>query len=83
MPKAQQVKLNIILSEKLADYLATHPKVLKKYTGSSFVVISYSNKKLNKMNLKLVDDLLDEGKSVVKAMQPQKPNLDWKFITVN
>ena len=83
MSKPQQVKLNILLSEKLADYLITHPKVLKKFSGYSFVVISSSNKKLNKMNFKLINNLIEEGKQVVKAIQPSKPNLDWKFYSLN
>lgn len=83
MSKALQGKLNIVLSEKLANYLAINPQLLKKYKGYSFVVISSKNKRLNTMNLGLISNLVDEGKQVVKAVEPSKPSLSWKFTLVN
>ncbi len=83
MSKSQQVKFNIELSEKLANYLVIHPDILKKYSGASFIVISAQNKKLNQKNLTLIKALLIEGKQVVKAIEPPKSTFDWKFKSIN
>lgn len=83
MSKALQAQLNIGLSEKLANYLAVNPQILNKYKGYSFVVISSKNKKLNMMNVKLISNLVDEDKQVIKAVEPSKPSLSWRFTLVN
>ena len=48
MSKAQQFKLNVNLSDRLANYLITQPDILKKYSGCSYIVFSYKNEELNK-----------------------------------
>ncbi len=81
MSKAQQVNLNMQLSEELATFIITNPKILKKYSGCSYVVFSYKNKELNELNNELVIGLINEGKNVVKAIQTSNKNLPWKFST--
>ena len=77
MSKAQQVKLNIDLSDKLANYLMSKPDILKKYSGSSYVVFSVNNSALNKLNLNLIAELQKEGKTVVKAQQSSNLSTPW------
>lgn len=81
MSKAQQINLNMKLSEELATFIITNPKILKKYSGYSYVVFSYSNKELNELNNELVIGIINEGKNVVKAIQTSDKNLPWKFST--
>jgi len=69
MSKAQQIKLNIELSDKLANFLITKPEMLKKYAGYSYVVFSSTNSALNKLNDNLIGELLLEGNGVVKATE--------------
>ncbi|QQG44051.1 MAG: hypothetical protein HYW86_04270 [Candidatus Roizmanbacteria bacterium] len=82
MSKAQQVKINIILSEKLSNYLIAKPDVLKKFSGYSYVIFSHTNQELNKLNYQLVDELIDEGKNVVKAEETGNLKQPWSFTPV-
>ena len=81
MSKAQQVNLNMQLSEELATFIITNPKILKKYSGCSYVVFAYKNKELNELNNELVIGLINEGKNVVKAIQTSDKKFPWKFLT--
>lgn len=83
MSKAQQINLNMQLSEKLATFVIANPKILKKYSGCSYVVFSYKNKELNELNNELVIGLINEGKNVVKAIQTSDKILPWKFSTAS
>jgi len=82
MSKAQQVKLNIDLSDKLANFLVTQPRTLKKYEGYSYVVFSSKNSELNKLNYHLIDELLVEGKGVVKAEETGISTNPWVFTPI-
>jgi len=82
MSKAQQTKLNIDLSDKLANFLITQPRVLKKYASCSYVVFSSKNFELNKLNHHLIDELLLEGKGVVKAEETDNFTKPWIFTAV-
>lgn len=82
MSKAQQIKLNIELSDKLANFLVTKPNMLKKYTGYSYVVFSSTNPTLNKLNDHLIEELLLEGNGVVKAMETGNISSPWEFTPV-
>ena len=81
MSKAQQINLNMQLSEELATFIIANPKILRKYSGYSYVVFSYSNKELNELNNELVIGIINEGKNVVKAIQTSEKNSPWKFST--
>lgn len=82
MTKTQQVNENINLSQKLADFIAKNPKILNKYKGYSYVVFSSKDKTLNKMNNRVVEGLLEEGKSVVKAQETNDKKNPWVFMPV-
>jgi len=77
MNKAQQFKLNVNLSDRLANYLITQPDILKKYSGCSYIVFSYKNEELNKLNIKLIPGLKLEGKTVVRAQEPSNSDNPW------
>lgn len=71
---------NIKLSGKLAEYIADNPAVIANMPkGTSFVVFSRTNKKLNKANKGLVASLKKEGKKVVKVVQGQNKAEPWSF----
>ena len=80
MSKAQQFKLNVSLSDKLANYLITQPDILKKYSGCSYIVFSYKNEELNKLNNQLIPGLKLEGKPIVKAQETNNLDNPW-FLT--
>lgn len=82
MSKAQQIKLNIELSDKLANFLITKPSMLKRYAGYSYVVFSSTNPVLNKLNSNLIEELLLEGNGVVKAMETGNVSSPWEFTPV-
>ncbi len=82
MSKAQQIKLNIELSDKLANFLVTKPEMLKKYTGYSYVVFSSTNSGLNKLNNHLIEELLLEGNGVIKAVETGNLSKPWVFSPV-
>ena len=70
---------NIMLSEKIANYLTQNPDLLVKYNGYSYVVFTKDDKKFNESNEKLVENLLEEGKKVVKVKETQNTKYPWKF----
>lgn len=82
MSKAQQIKLNIELSDKLANFLVTKPEMLKRYAGYSYVVFSSTNPGLNKLNNHLIEELLLEGNGVVKAVETGNVSKPWEFSPV-
>ena len=83
MSKKQQIKKNLELSEKLANFLAKHPTFMTKTPeNTSFVAFSSNDPGLNKMNMRLMESLLKEGRSVVKAQQTQNKQNPWKFTAV-
>ncbi|EKE14006.1 MAG: hypothetical protein ACD_12C00718G0003 [uncultured bacterium] len=82
MSKTQQFKLNISLSDRLANYLVTQPNILNKYSGCSYVVFSYKNEELNKLNNQLIPGLKLEGKPVVKAQETNDLNNPWVLTPI-
>lgn len=84
MSKKQQAIKNMDLTGKLTDFLAAHPKDSKNFyaSGGSVVPFSATDKALNKVNEKLVKDLLDEGKKVIKAKETKNKREPWQFITL-
>lgn len=83
MTKQQQFKLNMELSEVLANYLVTKPDILKRFSGSSYVIFPLKNDSLSKLNSMLVSDLISEGKRVVRVEQTEDSNNPWVFTPVN
>lgn len=81
MFKPKYVVKNIELSEKLADYIADNPQVVKDHPDSaSYVVFSAEDGKLNKVNEGLVRSLREEGTLVIKAEKMKSRKEPWKFI---
>jgi Family of unknown function (DUF5647) len=65
-----QTEENLKLPEKLADFLVRHPEVSKTMPNdASFVTFSAEDAQLNEVNKKLIEELLEEGKHVVKAQE--------------
>lgn len=83
MSKQQQIEKNLKLSEKFADYMVEHPEVLEEFPRSaSYVTFSFKDKELNKLNSKLIEGLVKEGKKVIKAFETNDKNNPWKFTQV-
>ena len=82
MSKAQQVELNIKLSDELASFLITKPEILKKYSGYSYVVFSSVNPELNRLNNDLIHELLLEGNGVIKAEATGNSSQPWVLTPV-
>lgn len=81
MSKKQQIKKNLELSAKLADYLAKNPKLDGKMPNkASYVFFSATDKQLNRTNLKLAKSLAEEGKTVIKAKETRDKSNPWEFI---
>ncbi|MBI2330069.1 hypothetical protein HYU94_01645 [Candidatus Daviesbacteria bacterium] len=81
MSKKQQVKKNLELSAKLADYLAKNQDIEEKTAKDiSYVFFSATDQLLNKNNLKLARSLIKEGKVVVKAEETKNRSNPWKLI---
>ena len=84
MTRNIQVKKNLGLSQKLAEYIAKNPKSVKGLPeNSSFIVFSSTDKSLNKSNKGLVKSVLAEGKSVIKAIQTHDKLNPWKFSAIS
>lgn len=75
----KQIEKNFELSEKLANFLAENPKILKK--GANFVVFSATDDALNRINSKLLKSLKGQGKKVVKAKETKSQKNPWAFTT--
>jgi hypothetical protein len=83
MSTKTQAEKNLKLSEKLADFLVNHPEVSKKLPDdASFVTFSAGDKNLNEVNKKLIKELLEEGKRVVKAQETNNEKHPWNFYPV-
>lgn len=81
MSKQQQIKKNLELSAKLADYLAKNPDIEEQTTKDiSYVFFSATDQLLNKTNLKLAKSLIEEGKVVIKAEETMNKSNPWKLI---
>lgn len=80
MTKKQILAKNIQLSEKLANFIVKSKHNIKKIsTGDSYVVFSATDKTLNRMNKRLVDSLVKQGKKVIKAEETEDNKDPWKF----
>ncbi len=80
MTKLKQVKKNLILSQKLATFLVTNPKFSKTSSEStSYVPFSAKDLTLNKLNKRIVKDLIKEGKKVIEASETKDKDNPWTF----
>ena len=78
-----QTEKNLKLSEKLADFLVSHPEVSKGLPDdASFVTFSAEDSQLNETNEELIKELLEEGKHVVKAQETNDEKYPWQFSPV-
>ncbi len=83
MTKNKQISKNIELSEKLANYLASHPIESEALpNNASFVAFSKDDERLNEENIKLIRGLIEEGKNVIKALQTNDKNNPWIFSAI-
>ena len=76
MSKKVQTSKNILLTQKLLDYLQT----VKYKKGYSFVVFSKNDKELNSENEKLAEGLRKEGKKIIKAKETGNKKNPWQLI---
>lgn len=84
MTLKKQFTINIDLSEKLANYIASNPEDVKNLPeDASFVTFSSHDVSLNNANMKLVEGLLEEGRSVVKATETNDKKSPWKFTQIS
>ena len=78
-----QTEKNLKLSQKLAAYLVNHPDASGKLPAdASFVTFSAGDNALNKTNSKLIEELIDEGKNVVKAEETNNSKMPWRFTAI-
>jgi Family of unknown function (DUF5647) len=83
MSTKTQTEKNLKLSEKLADFLVSHPEVSKTLPDdASFVTFSAEDSQLNETNEKLIQELLEEGRHVVKAQETTNKQHPWEFSPV-
>jgi len=72
------------LLKKLTSYLVANGKELKKLPkDASYVAFSAKDTGLNKMNLKILDELKKEKKPVIKAEEPASQKDPWKFTVIS
>lgn len=82
MSKNQQIEKNFKLTSKLAEYLSVHPEMTKDVpSGSSYVVFSITDKKLNSLNSRLMDNLVKKGQQVVKAVEKSGNKWNLQYIS--
>jgi hypothetical protein len=74
-----QFNKNIDLSSKLLDYVSSRPKLLAGFpVDACMVIIPANDKELLESNEKLIDKMVESGKSVVKATSNASGS-SWKF----
>lgn len=84
MSKKQQTEKNLKLSVKLVNFIADNPRLSQSMiSGASVVPFSLSDQALNQSNEKLIEELLEEGKTVVKAEETKDSKNPWKFTSVS
>lgn len=71
-----QTSKNILLTQKLLDYLQT----VRYKKGYSFVVFSKDDQRLNNANRKLAEGLKKEGKKIIKAEETGNKKSPWNLI---
>jgi hypothetical protein len=74
-----QFNKNIDLSSKLLDYISDKPQLLAGFPADAcMVIIPFNDKELLESNEKLIEKMVDSGKSVVKATSSASGK-SWKF----
>ena len=74
----------IYLIGKLNEYLINNADVAAKLpTNSSFIIYSLKSRNYFKYNEKRIEQLLKEGKKVVKAEQTKSSIQPWKLTILN
>jgi hypothetical protein len=78
-----QTEKNIKLSHKLTTYLIKNPAISGKLpSNASFVLYTINDEELNKANEKLIQELIEEGKPVIKAKETNDKNNPWIFSSI-
>ena len=83
MSKKAQTSKNIDLTHKLISYLMHGKNIPNLPQDVSFVPFSKSDKKLNKANEELLENLTQEGKPVAIAEELKGGKDAWKIIPAN
>lgn len=80
MTKGVQLDKNLILSNKLAEYISKNPNTVAGFpSDASYVLFPAYDKRLNRKNTLLYEDLTNQGKKVVKAIQTKDKRNPWEF----
>jgi hypothetical protein len=83
MSTQSQIKKNLKLSNDLSTYLIDNPQTLAGLpSNSSIVAYSKNDETLNKANDGIVKSLMNEGTTVIKAIEPNQEKLPWKFSSI-
>lgn len=83
MSKATQTSKNLALTQKFLNYLIS-AKDLPNYLSYSntYIIFSADDQELNKLNTKLLEDVLAEGKNVIKVEETGNKKSPWSFVQV-
>lgn len=74
---------NAPLVKELAMYLAKHPDAEKKrYKNATYIAFSAKDAELNKENEKMIASFVEEGKTVIRAVQTNNTTRPWEFFPV-
>lgn len=80
MSKTQKIRKNIQFSAKVEEFLMENPSEMKKLpNNASIIVFTKYDTELNESNEKILKDLLDEGKTVIRAHETDKKKNMWRF----
>ena len=74
------MKKNLGLSEEFMSYIIANK--IKMQSNRSYVFFSPYDKKLNKLNERLIDGLIKDGKKVVRVEKTKNSANPWKFMSV-
>lgn len=83
MSKKMQTEKNIKLTNKLIQFLIKGKNIPDIPQDVSFVPFSSTDKELNRINEKLLKDIYNKDKPVVKAEESKNNKGDWNLIPVN
>lgn len=81
MTSKQQITKNIDLSQELMNYMIA--KKVKPKPNYSYVIFTKHDSKLNKLNESLLEELVEEGRKVIRAIKMGTGNNQWIFTPIN
>lgn len=83
MSNKKQTSKNLDLTNKLFDYLLKSNALLHFPKNASVVPFSKNNKKLNKENETLIENLKEEGRPIIIAREPKTKSASWKLTPLS